>query len=284
MFQINDLIEGLSQCQDSLHFLIPPQALPNKNTTPSPQNITGQISLKNVSFHYPNQSSILNKVNLDIPAQQKVGIVGTSGGGKTTFLNLINRFFDPTEGEILIDGRPLQSYNLQDLRGHISLVPQNPLLFNRSIAENIAYGLNTPVLEDIVEAAKKAHAHDFIMALPQQYDTALGVNTKLSGGQSQRIAIARALLKNAPILILDEATSQLDSFVEAELQKDLDLFLQNKTALIAAHRLSTLQNMDRLLVFDKGRIVEDGTPAELLKQKSIFYALTRQQNAMLSSL
>lgn len=216
--------------------------------------------------------------SIRINSGQKVGLVGHSGSGKTTFVNLILRAFDVTQGRILIDGQDISQVTQSSLRAAISLIPQDPSLFHRSLRDNIAYAKNDARELEIIDAAQNAHAHDFIIKLPQGYNSLVGERgIKLSGGQRQRIAIARAFLKNSPILILDEATSQLDSITENLIQDSLQKLMQNKTVLVIAHRLSTLQEMDRILVFNKGKIVEDGTHQNLLKLNGYYKKLWNAQ-------
>jgi ATP-binding cassette subfamily B protein len=203
-----------------------------------------------------------------------IGLVGYSGGGKSTFVNLIMRLYDVTAGSILIDGHDIRDVTQDSLHEKIGMIPQDPVLFQRSLMENIRYGRIDATDEEVIEAAKKAHAHEFIIGLSRGYDSLVGERgIKLSGGQRQRIAIARAILKNAPILILDEATSQLDSVTEALIQDSLWELMQNKTTIVIAHRLSTLLHMDRILVFEKGNIVEDGSHDDLLLQNKLYKKL-----------
>ncbi len=225
----------------------------------------GEIIFENVEFGYKNSVPLFAGKNIMIKSGEKVGLVGHSGGGKTTFVNLILRQFDVNSGKILIDGQDIAQATQDSLRAAIGMIPQDPSLFHRTLAENISYGCDTPSNGAVIEAAQKAHAHNFIEHLPQKYDSLVGERgIKLSGGQRQRIAIARAFLKNAPILILDEATSQLDSITENLIQDSLKNLMENKTTLVIAHRLSTLKIMDRILVFDHGKIVEDGSHQDLL--------------------
>lgn len=234
----------------------------------------GKITFDNVKFHYKGTEPLFQNKSIEIKAGQKVGLVGHSGGGKSTFVNLILRLYDVTDGAILIDGQDIRDVTQDSLRENIAMIPQDPSLFHRSLMENIRYGRADSTDEEVIEAAKKAHAHEFISTLPQGYDSLVGERgVKLSGGQRQRIAIARAILKNAPILILDEATSQLDSFTESLIQESLWELMQNKTTIVIAHRLSTLLHMDRILVFDKGKIVEDGTHSELLAKAGLYKTL-----------
>ncbi|MFO1257679.1 MAG: ABC transporter ATP-binding protein [Gammaproteobacteria bacterium] len=235
---------------------------------------TGQITFDNVKFHYKGTEPIFQNKSIEITAGQKVGLVGYSGGGKSTFVNLILRLYDVTDGAILIDGQDIRDVTQDSLRENIAMIPQDPSLFHRSLMDNIRYGRADSTDEEVIEAAIKAHAHEFISTLPQGYDSLVGERgVKLSGGQRQRIAIARAILKNAPILILDEATSQLDSVTESLIQESLWELMQNKTTIVIAHRLSTLLHMDRILVFDKGNIVEDGTHSELLAKEGLYKTL-----------
>lgn len=226
----------------------------------------GEIVFNSVKFHYKGAEPLFQNKSVTLEAGQKIGLVGYSGSGKTTFVNLILRLYDVTDGQIFIDGQNIQECSQDSLHMNIAVIPQNPSLFHRSIMENIRYGRVSATNEEVIEAAKRAHAHEFITQLPQGYDMLVGEQAvKLSGGQRQRIAIARAILKNASILILDEATSQLDSVTESEIQDSLWKLMQGKTTIVIAHRLSTLLHMDRILVFDKGKIIEDGTHIELLK-------------------
>lgn len=218
------------------------------------------IHFKNIVFSYNDKEVLLNKFNLKINGGEKIGIVGRSGVGKSTLVNLLLRFFEVKEGEILIDGQDISGVRLDSLRKKIAIIPQDVLLFNRTLKENISYGKENVTDEEIFEACKKANIHDFIQNLDNSYDTYVGERgVKLSGGQRQRIAIARAILKNAPILILDEATSSLDTQCEKYIQDSLNFLLKDLkiTVISIAHRLSTLENMDRIIVLDKGRIVKE---------------------------
>ena len=224
------------------------------------------LELKNISFRYNNNLPYtFNNFSLSIPPYQKVGIVGYSGAGKS-IVNLLLRFYDVDDGEIIIDKYNIKKDITQEsLRDNISYIPQDPILFHRTIRENILYGKLDATEEELIEATKKAYCYDFINTLENKFDTLVGERgVKLSGGQRQRIAIARAILKNSPILILDEATSSLDTITEKEIQKALNNLMLNKTVIVIAHRLSTLNNMDRIITIDKGQIVEDGTMKDLL--------------------
>jgi ATP-binding cassette, subfamily B, bacterial len=233
----------------------------------------GKIVFDRVCFRYRQGKNIFQDKTLVIPAGQKVGLVGFSGSGKTTFVNLILRYFDIDSGHIFIDEQDISKVTQVSLRDQISMIPQDPSLFHRSLMENIRYGRLDATDEEVIEASKKAHCHEFIMKMPETYDFQVGERgVKLSGGQRQRVAIARAILKNAPILILDEATSALDSVTEHDIQEGLNIAMKGNTTLVIAHRLSTLADMDRILVFKEGKIVEDGTPEKLLKINDGHYA------------
>jgi subfamily B ATP-binding cassette protein MsbA len=235
------------------------------------------IELRNVSFKYEDDP-VLRSIDLTVRAGETVAIVGKSGGGKTTLVNLIPRFYDVTDGSISIDGRDIRQITLESLRGCIAMVTQQTILFNDTVRNNIAYGRTERPFDDTVRAAQAAHADGFIRALPLGYDTVIGESgVKLSGGQRQRIAIARALLKDAPILILDEATSALDSESEREVQNALDALMEGRTSFVIAHRLSTVMNADRIIVLKDGRIVEEGTHDELLARAGEYKNLYDQQ-------
>lgn len=235
------------------------------------------IEFSNVAFQYENEP-VLKGISLTVNAGETIAIVGRSGGGKTTLVNLVPRFYDVSAGAIKIDGRDIREVSLRSLRSLTSIVTQQTFLFNETVKENIAYGDPTKHLDEVVHAASMAYADDFIRALPQGYDTVIGeAGIKLSGGQRQRLAIARALLKNAPILILDEATSSLDSESEREVQKALDSLISGRTSFIIAHRLSTIMNADRIIVLKEGRIVEQGRHGELLARGGEYKSLYDQQ-------
>jgi ATP-binding cassette subfamily B protein len=241
----------------------------------------GAITFDHVDFSYKDNDSggVFADLDLTIKPGEKIGLVGQSGGGKSTLTRLLLRFEDINNGQILIDDQNIAEVTQTSLRQAISYVPQEPLLFHRTIRENIAYGNWDATLEDVKKAAKKAHAHEFIESLADGYDTIVGERgVKLSGGQRQRIAIARAILKNAPILILDEATSALDSESEVFIQEALWDLMKGRTTIVIAHRLSTIQKMDRILVLDDGQIVEQGTHQELVKQKGNYAKLWAHQS------
>lgn len=241
------------------------------------------LKFKNVNFKYENQGDnenmFLNNFNLDIKSNQKIGLVGPSGGGKTTITKLLLRFIDVESGEITINGQNIRNVTQASLREAIAYVPQEPLLFHRSLFENIAYANPNATEADVIRAAKLAHADEFIAQLPQGYQTMVGERgIKLSGGQRQRVAIARALLKRSNILVLDEATSALDSESEKYIQDGLWELMKNKTALVIAHRLSTIKHLDRIIVLDQGKIVQDGTHDELIKKKGLYAKLWSHQS------
>ncbi len=251
---------------------------------PLPSKINkGQIEFVNVDFKYTDDmganKSLFSDLNLAIKPGEKIGLVGPSGGGKTTVTRLLLRFMDVQEGAIQIDGQDIKQIKQSDLRSSIAYVPQEPLLFHRSIRENIAYGNPGADNKSVLAAAKKSFADEFVRELPDKYETMVGERgVKLSGGQRQRIAIARAMLKQAPILILDEATSALDSESEKLIQQALWSLMEDKTAVVIAHRLSTIQRMDRIVVLDKGRIIEQGTHNELLGKKGLYAKLWSHQS------
>ncbi|MGA2526757.1 MAG: lipid A export permease/ATP-binding protein MsbA [Smithellaceae bacterium] len=247
---------------------------PNAITLPP---ITRDINIKNVTFRY-EETPVLKNINLSIKAGEVVAFVGMSGGGKTSLVNLIPRFYDVSAGRILIDGHDIRDVTMQSLRNQIAIVTQQTILFNDTVKNNIAYGDIDRTEGDIISAAKAANAHNFIRKLPQGYDSNIGeLGTKLSGGEKQRISIARALLKNAPILILDEATSSLDTEAEIEVQDALDNLMKGRTTLVIAHRLSTIRNADRIIALVNGEIVEEGDHETLLKKKGEYFRLYNLQ-------
>lgn len=238
-----------------------------------------KIDFKNVSFAYKGKENLFNNLNVQIKAGEKVGLVGCSGSGKSTFIKIIARYFDVSDGEIDINGINIKDISQDSLRKNISTIPQDVNLFNRTLFENIRYGATTASDEEVIMAAKKAFADDFIKKFPSGYQTKVGERgVILSGGERQRIAIARAILKNSPILIFDEATSALDSESEQHIQKSMKNLMKNKTVIAIAHRLSTLREMDRILVFENGAIVEEGTHLGLLRKKGIYYKLYNMQS------
>jgi ATP-binding cassette subfamily B protein len=273
--QIDELNKAAGKCKQSLSSLLMPLKIQDKENASSLLITSGQITFSDIKFHYKGREPIFQNKSVTIEAGQKVGLVGYSGSGKSTFVNLILRLYDVTDGRILIDNQDIRDVTQDSLRSNIAMIQQEPSLFHRTLMENIRYGRVDASDEETIEAAKCAHVHEFIATtLPQGYDSLVGERgVKLSGGQRQRIAIARAILKNAPILILDEATSQLDSLTEKDIQESLWKLMQGKTTIVIAHRLSTLLNMDRILVFDQGKIIEDGSHAELLAQEGLYKTL-----------
>lgn len=275
---VKDFAEHVGNVTQGLRIVTAPIEIADK---PNAKNIAlgkGKIVFDNVRFHYKGMEPLFKNKSITINPGEKVGLVGFSGSGKTTFVNLILRLFDVTGGSILIDGQDIRDITQKSLRKAIAMIPQEPTLFNRTLMENIRYGKMNASEKEIITAAKKAHAHDFIRLLPEKYQVMVGERgVKLSGGQRQRIAIARAILKNSPILILDEATSQLDSMTETLIQESLWYLMENKTCLVIAHRLSTLLHMDRIIVFDRGKIVQDGTHEELMNQVGLYKSLWEAQ-------
>jgi len=268
-----EFFEYIGNIADGVSIFIQPHEIVDKPEAPDMQVDQGEIEFNDVDFTYPEGLQIFNKLNVTIQPFQKVGLVGFSGSGKSTFVNLILRLFETNHGSILIDGQNILKVTQDSLRENISLIPQDPMLFHRSLMENIRYGRLEASDEEVIEAAKKANAHDFILQTEKGYESLVGERgVKLSGGQRQRIAIARAILKDAHILILDEATSSLDSVTERKIQQGLDRLMRHKTVVVVAHRLSTISHMDRILVFDEGEIVEDGSHDELLEKENGHYA------------
>ena len=241
----------------------------------------GEIEFKNIGFSYTDggsKTTVFNNFNLKINAGEKVGLVGVSGSGKTTLTKLLLRLSDIQVGQILVDGQNVADVTQQSLRRQIAYVPQEPLLFHRTIAENISYGRPSATVEEIEQAARNANAYDFIKSLPQGFNTLTGERgVKLSGGQRQRIAIARAMLINAPILVLDEATSALDSESEATVQDALAKLMKGRTTIVVAHRLSTVANLDRIVVLKQGEIIEDGSHSDLIRLNGEYARLWNRQ-------
>ncbi|MER2108453.1 MAG: ABC transporter ATP-binding protein [Solibacillus sp.] len=256
-----------------------PYEVQNKPDAKNLPAVTGKLEFKNVIFEYEgNGKRILNDVNFAIQPGQTVAFVGMSGGGKSTIISLIPRFYDVTDGQVLIDGIDVRDVVIESIRQQVGIVLQDNILFSDSVRENILMGKPDATDEEVIAAAKAANAHDFILNLPQGYDTKVGERgVKLSGGQKQRVAIARVFLKNPPILILDEATSALDLESEALIQDSLDRLAHDRTTIVIAHRLSTITHADKIFVIDHGELLEEGTHDELMKQKGIYYNLFRVQ-------
>jgi ABC-type multidrug transport system fused ATPase/permease subunit len=243
------------------------------------QKIDGNIAFDEVNFHYPSRPEIevLKGVSFEAQTGQKIAIVGPSGSGKSTIASLILQFYHPQSGTILFDNKPSDVYSLTDIRNQVAIVPQDVMLFGGTIQENIAYGKLSAPREEIVKAAQRANAHQFITSFPEGYETVVGERgVKLSGGQRQRIAIARALLKNPSILILDEATSSLDSESERLVQDALEELMKNRTSIIIAHRLSTIREADKIIVLEKGKVIESGNHEELIGNENGLYRYLSQ--------
>ena len=242
-------------------------------------DVKGTITFDDVSFHYADADQmVLEHVSMEVPAGEYVALVGPSGAGKTTLCSLIPRFYEPTEGRICIDGKDISHLTLKSLRNHIGIVQQDVYLFAGTILENIRYGKPDASREEVIQAAKNANAHDFIMSFPDGYDTDIGQRgVKLSGGQKQRLSIARVFLKNPPVLIFDEATSALDNESERVVQESLEKLAKNRTTFVIAHRLSTIRNAEKILVLTEEGIEESGTHEELLEKGGIYHDLYTMQ-------
>lgn len=267
MFEIIDAVPEVKEAADPIR----------------PERLRGEIELKNVTFGYEPNKPILKNVSFKVQAGEVLGIVGRSGAGKSTLVNLISRLYDADEGEVLVDGVNVRQYGFQALRKNVAMVSQETYIFMGTVAENIAYARPEATREEIIKAAVQASAHDFICKMPQGYDTILGpANRALSGGEKQRISIARAILADPQILILDEATSAVDTETELAIQKSLEQLEKGRTVLSIAHRLSTLRNATHLIVLDEGRVTESGTHAELIEQKGTFYKLSELQTRALA--
>jgi len=275
--QLNNFGDSWGQIVESLQDIVQQHEIEDVAGARRLESVSGAIDLKGLTFAYAG-SPIFSNLDLHIPAGQKVGLVGRSGAGKSTLVKLLLRHYEPMSGEILIDDVNIANITRDNLREHIAVVPQEPMLFHRSIRDNIAYGRPDAIEEAIVNAARLAQAHDFIQAVPGGYEALVGERgVKLSGGQRQRIVIARAFLKDAPVLVLDEATSSLDSESEGAVQKALMKIMEGRTVIAIAHRLSTLRAMDRIIVMDAGMIVEDGSHDELLKKGGLYADLWNHQ-------
>jgi ATP-binding cassette subfamily B protein len=268
---VGNIANGLTTIVQPHEIVDAPDALPLKISQ-------GRIEFRNVCFGYDPKHPVFNNLNIVLEPGQRVGLVGFSGSGKSSFVSLLLRNYEPQSGQILIDGVDIQDCLQDSLHEQVSLIPQDPSLFHRSLRENIGYGRLTEDNDAIRSAASLAHADEFIQAMPEGYNSLVGERgVKLSGGQRQRIAIARVILKDAPILVLDEATSSLDSVTEKTIQENLDRAMGRKTVIAIAHRMSTIAHLDRILVFDQGRIVEDGEHSQLLAQQRLYYRLWSMQ-------
>jgi subfamily B ATP-binding cassette protein MsbA len=273
----NQIQQGISAAERVFAIVDAVPEIRNRPDAVELPNITKGIDIQDVTFRY-EEDTVLRNINLSIRAGETLALVGMSGGGKTTLVNLIPRFYDVSEGSILIDGRDIREATIESLRGQIGIVTQQTILFNDTVRNNIAYGNQKASEEDLIAAARAANAHDFISKLPNGYDTLIGEQgMKLSGGERQRISIARAILKDAPILILDEATSSLDTEAEIEVQEALENLMKGRTTLVIAHRLSTIRNADRIIVLVNGAIIEEGNHETLLERQGEYRRLYNMQ-------
>jgi len=269
---VKDIYQSYADSKEMVEILLLPHEIKD---IPNAKKLTadkGKIEFKDLTFSFNQTREVLKKINLTVNPGEKVALVGPSGAGKTTVVRLLLRLYSATSGKILIDGQDIAEVTQQSLRKSISMVPQDPVLFHRTLAENIGYGKDGSTKEEIEKAANLSHCNEFIKDMPFGFETYVGERgIKLSGGERQRVAIARAILKNAPILILDEATSSLDSNSEMLIQDALNNLMQNKTVIVIAHRLSTIQKMDRIIVIDNGKIVEEGSHSHLLEKNNSLY-------------
>jgi ATP-binding cassette subfamily B protein len=273
-----EFFEHVGNVANGVLTIVQPHDLVDRGGAVTHSIIQGKIDFRQVSFSYSADKKVFDKLSIAIQPGERVGLVGFSGSGKSSFVNLILRLFDPQSGQILIDGVDIRDMTQDALHSQISLIPQDPSLFHRTLLENIRYGRLDATDGEVIQAASKAYAHDFIAQIKEGYNSMVGERgVKLSGGQRQRIAIARVILKDAPILILDEATSSLDSITEKAIQDTLNSAMNGKTVIVVAHRLSTISHLDRILVFDRGCIVEDGTHTKLLERRGAYYRLWKMQ-------
>lgn len=279
---IDDYERASASAKRIFNLLDTPSQIKNPEHPADSRDITGAIAFQNISFCYDNQIPILNNMNLSIQPGEKIGIAGVTGAGKSTFIKLLLRLYDPTQGSICLDNTDIKDMAIHDLRRHISLVSQDVYLFHGSIFENIAYGMPDVTLEDVESAAKKAELHDFVMSLPHTYQSIVGKRgIKLSGGQRQRLSIARAILKDAKIMIFDEATSSVDTETEKAIQTNIYKVTEKKTAIIIAHRLSTIRKADRIIVLKNGEIVEEGSHDTLINNNQTYASLWATQTGEL---
>ncbi|WP_114810295.1 ABC transporter ATP-binding protein [Paraburkholderia kururiensis] len=280
-----DVTQHIARLAEAVQTLLEPHGMPDRNDATTLVATGGRVEFDSVTFAYPRRKPILDHFDLRIEAGQRVGLIGKSGAGKSTVLALLQRFYDPQGGRILIDGQDIAAVTQDSLRHAIALVPQDISLFHRTIYENIAYGRPDATREEVIAAAREARCTDFIEAMPEGFDTIVGDRgVKLSGGQRQRIAIARAILKDAPILLLDEATSALDSASEEAIQQALDRLMVGRTVIAIAHRLSTLHNFDRIIVMSTGKVIDDGSPEELRERPGLYRDLLAKQYGKTSAL
>lgn len=281
---LNGFFRNVGVTQNTMGLVARPHAIRDAADAKEFEYRGGEIEFRDVGFHYDKPGGVIDRLSLHVRPGERVGIVGPSGAGKTTLLNLLMRFYDPETGQVLIDGQDIKTVTQDSLRSVFSFVQQDVQMFHRSIFHNIAQGMQGVTFEDVVSAAKLARAHEFIEKLEDTkgnkgYDVQVGERgVKLSGGQRQRIAIARALLRNAPILVLDEATSQLDSGVETAIQENLSRLMENKTVFVVAHRLSTIARLDRLIVMDEGKIIAEGKHEQLIEENGLYAKLWHSQS------
>ncbi|MDR3098998.1 MAG: ATP-binding cassette domain-containing protein, partial [Paraburkholderia sp.] len=280
-----DVTQHVARLAEAVQTLLEPHGMPDRDDASELVAQGGQVDFEGVTFAYPHRKPILDHFDLRIEAGQRVGLIGKSGAGKTTVLALLQHFYETQGGSIKVDGQDIAHVTQDSLRQSIALVPQDISLLHRSIYENIAYGRPDASREEVFAAAREARCADFIEAMPEGYDTIVGDRgVKLSGGQRQRIAIARAILKNSPILLLDEATSALDSASEEAIQQALDRLMVGRTVIAIAHRLSTLNNFDRIIVMSAGKVIDDGSPEELRNRPGLYRELLAKQHGKPSTL
>jgi ATP-binding cassette subfamily B protein len=273
-----DVTQHVARLAEAVKTLLEPHGMPDHAEAVPLASGGGRVDFENVQFGYPRRKPILQQFDLHIEAGQRVGLIGKSGAGKSTVVSLLQRYYEVQGGAIKIDGQDIARITQDSLRNSIALVPQDISLFHRTVLENIHYGRPEASHEEVIAAAREARCAEFIEAMPDGYNTMVGDRgVKLSGGQRQRIAIARAILKNAPILLLDEATSALDSASEEAIQQALDRLMQGRTVIAIAHRLSTLQNFDRIIVMNGGKVIDDGSPAELRERPGLYRELLNRQ-------
>jgi ABC-type multidrug transport system fused ATPase/permease subunit len=263
---IRDLYESFADAKEMAEIMLRPHEIAQNADAEALISEKGKIEFTNVTFGFGDNSPVISDLSLTIAPGERIALVGPSGAGKTTFVKLLMRFYDPKEGAVLIDGQKIKNVDIVSLRSALALVPQDPSLFHRSLLENIRYGRPDASDDEVIAAARLANCDEFISVLPLGYETLVGERgVKLSGGERQRVAIARAFLRNAPILILDEATSSLDSESEGLIQDALLRLMQGRTTIVIAHRLSTIRHMDRIVVMEEGKITEDGAHEALIK-------------------
>ena len=275
---LSDMLQQATTSAERVFEILDAKPEPNLGKNNIPDKIKGELEFKNVTFYYEQDKKVLEGINLKISPGETIGIVGATGSGKSTFANLLLRFYDPVKGEILLDGKNINDIDIKFLRENIGFVLQEPLLFRDTIKNNISYSKPDATTDEIIRASIASNSHKFICDFPDAYDTRVGERgIGLSGGERQRVSIARAIIKNPSILILDEATSSVDTETEQLIQEAIDRLIENRTTVIIAHRLSTLRKADRIVVFEKGRIAEVGTHDELMENKGIFYRLIKLQ-------